>query len=1230
MLFNINLFAQTVPMADGFQLPLYEYDISDNCLEWGGWGSSFYEGQRHLADDECSPSGTEVFASANGIVRFSHNNGSCPDNWGPLIVIESNTNNGSVCVIYGHVVSEPSIIEGGSVVRGQKIGKIADGTGCWSDHIHFGIYIGEYGMPNGEYPGWLRGYLFPGAWPGNYVDPIWYVENNPPSSSSTVGCFSTNDCSGAVSLSFQQKYNAMATAGHPLGNPWDNGGSIYVHEVNGMYIQDFQDPRDQGGPSNGYYHPYTALIYDAATVSTANVRLLKEGFWDTWMNNTGWVNFGSPITDEYSNGGEIWQTFRRYGQNYPSNQSDYENFYFTWNSNTQLLEVLDKNYNPVDFSQLTVTTADIFTRVFKSASLNDSTSNEFKQYNGLDYSLSDSTGGGSRLVSDTKISIAKVTSTTTEPEGVYHSGLIVSNLGQPFPLINQRDYDNFYAVINGTVIPIDPFTMNGDMTIYVGGSSSGPDIQFSHWTIYPNPGTVGQQIHVEGQINNQGSSSVTLSEVRVEFFDPNGTEIYHWSEYNVTLDPGYYWYQWLYCYPYISGNYTARFRGLINGQWQTYSTQTVYVQNNPNYPVADFTSNPLSGPAPLTVRFTDLSTNNPKRWQWLFGDGSVLHDVQNPQHTFVNPGTYTVDLLVFNDFGGDRIIKGGFITVYEAVVANFTSDVVSGSVPLTVHFTDQSTGNPTSWYWDFGDGNVSYDQHPLHTYVVAGIYSVSLTVGNQNSSNVKVVSNMITVKETFDHCAIGILTTKDNGGGWRGFTIRGNYAYVANGLLGLQIVNISNPVAPQIIGSVNTPDYAFHVSILDNYAYVSDGSSGLQIVNISNPVAPQIVGSVHLPDRVYGASIVSNFIYVFDAGSRLSIFDASNPASPTLVNSLVLPANVTGISFYKTYAYMTNGSYDLRIFDISNPVGPVLLSTKSLPGYASDVYADSNYVYVAAYASDLQIVDASNPTSPQLIGSLDLSYYALEVVVSDGYAYVVNVDPDTSSVEIIDISNPASPALVGSVGSAYDQIMDIIVEDGLAYMTDYQGGFAIVSLDCALPASPNFTATPKSGYSSLTVQFADQSTGNPTSWYWDFGDGTTSTQQNPQHIYRGGGNCTVSLTVSDGDFTNTKIIDNFITIKVKNFKDDRKMELYANHPNPFNPSTTISYSLPTSQHVSLVVYNILGQAVTTLVDGMKEAGEHSAIWDGRNDHGSPVSSGMYFYRLTTVESSIVRKMILLK
>ena len=89
--------------------------------------------------------------------------------------------------------------------------------------------------------------------------------------------------------------------------------------------------------------------------------------------------------------------------------------------------------------------------------------------------------------------------------------------------------------------------------------------------------------------------------------------------------------------------------------------------------------------------------------------------------------------------------------------------------------------------------------------------------------------------------------------------------------------------------------------------------------------------------------------------------------------------------------------------------------------------------------------------------------------------------------------------------------------------------------------------------------------------------------------------------------------------------------LYGNVPNPFNPETVIRYGLPVESEVVLEVYDALGQQVKVLVSGVRSAGDHEVMWDGRNEMGGLVSSGVYFYRLRAGEGfSQMRRMLLLK
>src|SRR5208282_2572686 len=196
-----------------------------------------------------------------------------------------------------------------------------------------------------------------------------------------------------------------------------------------------------------------------------------------------------------------------------------------------------------------------------------------------------------------------------------------------------------------------------------------------------------------------------------------------------------------------AGTYTVSLNA-TNAGGSNITTQAGFITVLPTPPVAKFTGTPTSGTAPLTVQFTDKSTGSPTSWNWTFGDGSLVNaTMQNPVHTYATAGTYTVSLNATNAGGSNITTQAGFITVLPTPpVAKFTGIPTSGTAPLTVQFTDKSTGSPTSWNWTFGDGSLvnATNQNPVHTYVTVGTYTVSLNATNAGGSNTTTQTGLIT------------------------------------------------------------------------------------------------------------------------------------------------------------------------------------------------------------------------------------------------------------------------------------------------------------------------------------------------------------------------------------------------------------------------------------------------------------------------------------------------------
>jgi PKD repeat protein len=171
-------------------------------------------------------------------------------------------------------------------------------------------------------------------------------------------------------------------------------------------------------------------------------------------------------------------------------------------------------------------------------------------------------------------------------------------------------------------------------------------------------------------------------------------------------------------------------------------------------PTAAFVFSPTSGAAPLMVTFTDQSTvYQGTMWNWSFGDSTWSNGTSssNPTHSFAQ-GTYTTSLTVTNASGSNTFTNATQLVVSAPPgqpTAAFTGIPTSGTVPLTVQFTDQSSNYQGSmWNWSLGDGtwfNTTATSSPSHQYTNTGTYTVALTVTNATGSNTAKKNSYITV-----------------------------------------------------------------------------------------------------------------------------------------------------------------------------------------------------------------------------------------------------------------------------------------------------------------------------------------------------------------------------------------------------------------------------------------------------------------------------------------------------
>ncbi len=226
----------------------------------------------------------------------------------------------------------------------------------------------------------------------------------------------------------------------------------------------------------------------------------------------------------------------------------------------------------------------------------------------------------------------------------------------------------------------------------------------------------------------------------------------------------------------------------------------------------------------------------------------------------------------------------------------------------------------------------------------------------------------------------------------------------------LQIVDVSNPTAPLVVGSL--PADGGRLDIEGNLLYHTQGN-GLRILDISTPTSPVVVGS-HVPA---GMDIVvqDGYVYAAEFSKGLRIIDATDPANPIEVALHPTGGGAQDVDISGTYAYLVNMFFagdGLYVVDVSDPVNPVTAGFVPDSDYA-DVKVDGIYAYVLDYYGMLNVFDVTNPANPILVASSSVCGFEMnyDLEVSGGVAAVASHgDLYSGALCLIDVSNPLAPS----------------------------------------------------------------------------------------------------------------------------------------------------------------------------------------------------------------------------
>jgi hypothetical protein len=286
--------------------------------------------------------------------------------------------------------------------------------------------------------------------------------------------------------------------------------------------------------------------------------------------------------------------------------------------------------------------------------------------------------------------------------------------------------------------------------------------------------------------------------------------------------------------------------------------------------------------------------------------------------------------------------------------------------------------------------------------------------------------------------------------------INGNFAYVAASYAGLQIIDISNPQLPLIVGSETDPTLAFAIAYTNNHVFITDPETGtLRLLNVSDPTHPSPVWSLN--GFGGGTDVLVNGDYLYTVMDTLEVFDISNITQPKLVTSL--PANTLDNGWFYSLAVAENSLYaisvtsEFYVFDISQPdlpekKGMIFLDHNQYLSF--DIVVVNQHAYLADYYG-LTLIDISDPQNMVKIGDLTPFWFTSQLAVVNNIAFLINWD----GMHVIRINDPISPEVIGAYEPGSFMNRMAIIGD-YAYL--YGVSDSAVVYDISEPSTPQMTA----------------------------------------------------------------------------------------------------------------------------------------------------------------------------
>lgn len=620
----------------------------------------------------------------------------------------------------------------------------------------------------------------------------------------------------------------------------------------------------------------------------------------------------------------------------------------------------------------------------------------------------------------------------------------------------------------------------------------------------------------------------------------------------------------------------------------------------------------------LTLNLTSTSTGSPTTYAWDFGDGGTSA-IQNPTHVYVQGGTYMVCLTVTSACGTNTLCQN--ITLNCPLPGtNFSFT----SINLAYTFQDLSSGTPTSWAWDFGDGNTSTLQNPSHTYANTGTYQVCLITTNAcgNDTNCQAVSVLcpqpaanFTVVQNQLQVNFSDLTT-GNPTGWTWVfgdgspnSIQSNpsHTYAAPGTYQVCLTSVnacgSNTFCMSITVSCPAPSSNFNFVTNANMANFTNQTSGSGSPTYVWDFGDGNTSTATNPSHAYTTVGTFNVCLI-----STSVCGSDTVCRPVIISCVPPVAN---------FSFITNNDSTVSFTNNASPNSQGWTWTFG-DGSPSTTQANPTHVYPAAGTYSVCLIVSNSCGFDTLCQTVTItctmptSGYVAQVTNSVATFNDVSIGAQSWYWTFGDglSSTQQSPTHTYSQSGIYP--VCLTVTNFCGTNTSCQN----LVISCNAP-QPSWSFQ----FGTSTVGFTDLSVNSPTTWFWAFGDGSVSTQQNPSHGYLFPGQYYVCLTASNA--CGSASFCQWITVTVVGEAEPDIMEGSLNiFPNPSSGLFNLRAELRKAVDVELRVTNMLGQQVWNASMG-KQSGIISSEIDLRG-----MSQGMYILEVNAGNRRAFKQLVI--